>query len=316
MDAARIGRQGGSASGTMWFGGDSIRITETITPLEPSGFLFTVNAVFPHPMAINVFCASLDLPTGNGPFDVTVDGRKLDLPEKFTDRYIAGAKEAKELTVVLTGGTTLRFKGNFTLEVQDNRKFGGDRLSLRLCGTPGSGKLSESRIDLAVTVETIRSMPVDISQAVNFGFADDVADDGRGGWSDQGANNDLRSFTQRKVHLENITFNIIDPARNGGKAAIVMGRTVAKRRAAVELPSDTEARAVTLLHASAWTPSGGKPLGYLNVTFADGSLQKIPVSLADDSGNWWNPFPRKNAAVAWKHENPAAPIGLYAAPLH
>ena len=232
MDAARIGRQGGSASGTMWFGGDSIRITETITPLEPSGFLFTVNAVFPHPMAINVFCASLDLPTGNGPFDVTVDGRKLDLPEKFTDRYIAGAKEAKELTVVLTGGTTLRFKGNFTLEVQDNRKFGGDRLSLRLCGTPGSGKLSESRIDLAVTVETVRSMPVDISQAVNFGFADDVADDGRGGWSDQGENNDLRSFTQRKVHLENITFDIIDPARNGGKAAIVMGRTVAKRRAA------------------------------------------------------------------------------------
>lgn len=314
MDAARIGRQGGSASGTMWFGGDSIRITETITPLEPSGFLFTVNAVFPHPMAINVFCASLDLPTGNGPFDVTVDGRKLDLPEKFTDRYIAGAKEAKELTVVLTGGTTLRFKGNFTLEVQDNRKFGGDRLSLRLCGTPGSGKLSESRIDLAVTVETIRSMPVDISQAVNFGFADDVADDGRGGWSDQGENNDLRSFTQRKVHLENITFNIIDPARNGGKAAIVMGRTVAKRRAAVELPPDTEARAVTLLHASAWTPSGGKPLGYLNVTFADGSFQQIPVSLADDSGNWWNPFPRKNAAVAWKHENPAAPVGLYAAP--
>lgn len=56
------------------------------------------------------------------------------------------------------------------------------------------------------------------------------------------------------------------------------------------------------------------PLGYLNVTFADGSLQRIPVSLADDSGNWWNPFPRKNAAVAWKHENPAAPVGLYAAP--
>ena len=314
VDGGKIGRSGGEASGVIKLSGKEIKVTESIQPLNSNSFRYTVNAAFPEPMKIAVFCATLQLPTGVGPFNVTVDGKKLDLPEKFNDKPIKGVNAAKSLEAVLTGGVTIRVEGNFRLAVQDHRKFKNERMGLRLYGTPGSGTIDKSLIDLTVTVNSVKSTPVDISQAVNFGFADEQANDGKGGWSDQGPTNDLRSFTKRKVEVESVRFNIIDPAKNNGKAAIVMGRTVDKSPVKVELPANTRARGIALLHASAWTPAGKKPLGTINVTYADGSVEKIPVSLQDDSGNWWSPMPRSNAAVAWKHENQSASIGLYAAP--
>ncbi len=314
MDGSAIGRQGGEAAGEFILAGKSVKVTESVKPLTADSFRFTADAVFPEPTKIALFCASLQLPTGSGPFNVTVDGKKLALPEKFTDKPIAGVNSARSLEAVLPGGIAIRVEGNFRVAVQDNRKFKRETMALRLYGTPGSGTVEKSSIDLTVTVGSIISTPVDISKSANFGFADEKANDGKGGWSDQGAENDLRAFNQRKVKIENVEFDIVDPAANNGKAAIVMGRTVDKTPISVSLPRDSKARGIVLLHASAWTPSSQQPLGHLNVTFADGSVQKIPVSLQDDSGNWWSPMPRKNAAVAWKHENKSAAIGLYAAP--
>ena len=43
--------------------------------------------------------------------------------------------------------------------------------------------------------------PIDISPAANRSFADDVADDGKGGWTDQGKQQDLSQFKEKQLAL-------------------------------------------------------------------------------------------------------------------
>jgi len=64
--------------------------------------------------------------------------------------------------------------------------------------------------------------PLDLSKAANMGFADEIAGDGKGGWTDQGSLNDLREFTLRGLNkLQYVDFYIIDPEENDGKSCIV-----------------------------------------------------------------------------------------------
>ena len=66
---------------------------------------------------------------------------------------------------------------------------------------------------------------VDLSQAVNVGMEDDgMAGNGQGGWSDEGAN-DMFIFPAvplGKSAQNGYAFNIIDPAKNGGKNVIML----------------------------------------------------------------------------------------------
>ena len=58
--------------------------------------------------------------------------------------------------------------------------------------------------------------PLDLRAALNFGFADEVAGDGKGGWSDQGAENDLRQLPTGRLTCDNVSFEVVNPAANGG----------------------------------------------------------------------------------------------------
>jgi hypothetical protein len=155
--------------------------------------------------------------------------------------------------------------------------------------------------------------PLDLSRVANMGFVDPVGDDGKGGWTDQGPDNDLRSLKPGKYAFCGLDFTIIDPARNQGKSCLVLCGSLRPQfsdHAAVALAGATF-KNLYLLHGSAWTPSGVKEIGKLTVHFNDRTIQEIPVRANADVGNWWNPVSIENGLVVWTGENRQSYVGFY-----
>lgn len=166
----------------------------------------------------------------------------------------------------------------------------------------------------AFSAETPAVVPVDIRRAANMGFRDEIANDRQGGWSDQGAENDLRIMRPGKIVCEPAVFSVADPAANKGRAAIVVGATPVRQDYASSIRVDMKGeriRTVFLLHAATWLRKG-RTLGYIRATFTDGTQEEVPVVAGRDVGDWWNPFRVENGFVAWKGRNQKANVGLYA----
>jgi len=64
---------------------------------------------------------------------------------------------------------------------------------------------------------------VDLRPYCNMGFVDEVADDRKGGWSDQGPGGDMRVLPLGKQTFVGVPFDIIDPAKNENRSCIVLG---------------------------------------------------------------------------------------------
>jgi hypothetical protein len=137
---------------------------------------------------------------------------------------------------------------------------------------------------------------LDLKPIVNMDWRDEVWGDGRGGWTDQG-DNDMRQVTVGRQSLLGIPFELIDPARNGGKAVLTLG---SKKFPAGPLSAtvrmEGKARSLYFLHAAAW--SGGHMATYV-VRYADGSAVEIPIRDKEEIMNWWWPThgPKYRAAI-------------------
>jgi len=177
---------------------------------------------------------------------------------------------------------------------------------------------------------------VDLAPYANLGFHDKVADDGVGGWTDQGQN-DMRFFLinhsgkgggrddgmeveaetfPAMVTLLDRPFKIPDPRQNHGKSLI----SLRGEMHGVKLPSKVEgvkvgakADRLWMLQAAGWTPPrADMEVGRYVVHYADGSTVTIPVRFNLEVSDWWNPQPLSNAKVAWTGRNLVqSPIGFY-----
>ena len=56
-----------------------------------------------------------------------------------------------------------------------------------------------------------RFQTIDIRKAANSTYSDETANDDKGGWTDQGAANDLRMFKPGLVTKHGVPFRTIDP---------------------------------------------------------------------------------------------------------
>lgn len=151
---------------------------------------------------------------------------------------------------------------------------------------------------------------VEMRAVVNMGLQDSFAGDGRGGWTDQGGN-DMRFLPVGRQLLRGIPFDIIDPAGNGGKAALIMAGSDRP-----SFPDTAEAksinrlaRSVYFLHGAGWC---GKNLGATyTVVYADQSTVAIPIRDGIEIGNWWQPADTEACRVGWFGPNLANPnVGL------
>ena len=235
-------------------------------------------------------------------------------PEKTSDSpLLAGYDKVKTLDLPLSNGILkFNFPTPISVHLLDFRMFQLEDYALRLLFSPTEGDITDANLKLRVRYVPYQSTPVNLRRAANMGFADEKADDRRGGWTDQGPDNDLRSLKPGILNASPARFEVIDPAGNGGKSCIALGgggRDYFPRQAIVP-GAGKRFRTLFLLHALAWARNG--EIGSIVLEFVNGEKHEIPVAGGRDVGDWWNPSSCANGAVAWRgFSREGNPVGLF-----
>ncbi|MBS1368339.1 MAG: hypothetical protein HPZ91_00125 [Lentisphaeria bacterium] len=236
-----------------------------------------------------------------------LDGKKLRLPDAFISKGMLFKGRISELAVP-SRERKLLFRGDFELEVEELNS----SVRLSLLFSPARGNVKKASLELTLhDLPYAPAVPLDLRNAFNMGFADDVAEDRRGGWTDQGAGNDLRSLQPGRRNFGGVDFVIADPHGNGGKGCIVLAgpnRSYFPGEAATGVKGS--GKYLYLLHALAWAVQDGE-IGTIELSYADGSAKSIPVHAGVEAGNWHHPASLDNGQVAWTGENGDNYIGLY-----
>lgn len=168
---------------------------------------------------------------------------------------------------------------------------------------------------LAIYVSAGEDFPLDLSRNANMDFKDDVAGDGRGGWSDQGPENDLRGFDVSRKDFGGMSFQIVDPAKNNGRAVMTFDSQYARTgltEAVFELSGRHPARFLYLLHTSCWNQEpNGTPIGTVKILFEDGSSIEKQVRAGIEVADWWNAGSGPNSMVVYKKTNNSRHVGIF-----
>lgn len=130
---------------------------------------------------------------------------------------------------------------------------------------------------------------VDLSEVVNRDFVDEKADDGVGGWSDQGPSTDLRMFPTGKQTLNDIPFEVLSP-----KGCVALKSRYRPQSAdlpvRVVIPINRRADVLYFLHSGAWLASGIHHWSYV-IHRGDGTQQTIRVAGGENIRDWSAPNP-------------------------
>jgi hypothetical protein len=126
--------------------------------------------------------------------------------------------------------------------------------------------------------------PLDLRAAANRGFADRP---GAPGWTGQGTNDLSGLDPAAPVLAGGVTFALIQPAANGGRAVIGLHHQRNGFRPAATLPAEGTCDRIHLLHAAAWARAGSRA-GDVVFRYHDGGEAAIPVRVGDTIGDWWS----------------------------
>lgn len=161
-------------------------------------------------------------------------------------------------------------------------------------------------------VATERCTPLNLAAAVNMGFRDEIADDGKGGWFDQGEN-DFAAMPLGKIKAAEVPFTVIDPAANAGRAAIMLRGTM-RPGFPVEvrnIPVNAAAKQLYFLHTCGWDAKPGERVFSYFVRYGDGTEEEIPIRYGREIGGWWGGR-AEQAKIAVESSNALhTPVQLY-----
>ena len=294
-------------------GFNRFRIEETIRAKTENNFLWEVRLeARKEAVPCKMLFLGVELPL-NRKIEVKVDGKKISMPQFFQKKNVFGGKARKVEVLDPHGNFTV--SGNFYLFCAGKFVRGEtEYYQLRFLPEkkhPESVKTWHLALDFQYDFARydVKSVPVDLSGIFNRSFRDDGQVPG---WTGQGAEMDLRSLKPGKHLFQNIRIDTVNPDQNNGKSCLVLGRGLGPESAGIKIGQYPEGmKYLYLLHASAWTPAGGKPVGYIRIRYADGQTDKVTVAAGRDCGNWYSPSGSRNAQVVWKGKVPSADIGLY-----
>lgn len=154
--------------------------------------------------------------------------------------------------------------------------------------------------------------PLPLAQVANMGYVDEVAGDGKGGWSDQGPSNDLRAFVPETGIYGGVPFAVVDPAENGGRSCVMLKSSNSAFGAdRLLLPVGEVCSQIDLLSSAAWGRKN-EHIADMTVVFGDGRKQVFPLIMGKNTGGWWNPAPLlPDGELAWSGANARNMVGLY-----
>ena len=154
-----------------------------------------------------------------------------------------------------------------------------------------------------------KDFPLSLEKQANRAFADEKAGDGKGGWSDQGPENDLHLFDASRKQIGNVSFTF----PKGPNQVAVFDSPHDKtglKRITLDVPEKAKTQYLYLFHAACWVPKEGV-IGELIFTGADGKSEKVPIKIGEDIRDWYNPQNLPNGLVIWKMQTARAAKGLY-----
>lgn len=257
-------------------------------------------------------CAELPVARYRGAF-LMADGKKIVFPETFQGKsgttLFSGT--VRELIVPGELGAAV-LRGPLKILVQDSRRYGKEYFFLRIAFDGGRGRVRHSELAFELREKKYQFTSLDLRSIVNMGFADSYADDGRGGWTDQGPESDLHEISPGRQRFQGVVFDIIDPKKNQGKSCLMLAgrqRPMFPEKALCPVPRDLQANYLYLLHATAWTENN--LVGTVRVEYEDGTVSEIPVVGNRDVGNWKEPLNLPSSDVVWRVGEGRASAGLY-----
>ncbi len=157
----------------------------------------------------------------------------------------------------------------------------------------------------AKPTESAAFVKLDVAAAGNRALADETADDGAGGWTDQGAN-DLRVYRPGTEAYLGVPLTV------GEKVALLRGEPrPAFPQAAGPIPVGCRAERLYLLHTAAWSSTFRQPIAEYLVRYQDGTTLAVPVRQGVEVNDWWGAVEPLEARLAWTGDNGQATVGLY-----
>lgn len=150
----------------------------------------------------------------------------------------------------------------------------------------------------ATTTRTLNLRPF-----CNRDFVDTTAGDGKGGWTDQGAENSLQGVPWDTQNLLGVPCDLIRPDMNEYRACIVMDSKNLPTGFGVKkiecIPVDEKVKALYFFHVSAWTDDGSEVFRY-RIKYASGRELELPVICGENIADWWLSRPSKlKDFIAW-----------------
>ena len=139
----------------------------------------------------------------------------------------------------------------------------------------------------AFSVDPTRVKFLDLRDAATVPYGDKVANDGKGGWTDQGENC-LENAPWGVTDCNGVPFDFIRPDQNGERAAVVLRSTRQPwlPEAARGIRADVRAEALWFLHAGAFLEPGKEAFRYV-VRYADGTSDSLPMRGYVEFDDWW-----------------------------
>ncbi|MBL8993990.1 MAG: hypothetical protein JNM63_11665, partial [Spirochaetia bacterium] len=157
------------------------------------------------------------------------------------------------------------------------------------------------------------AVPLDLRSSANMGFADEVAGDGKGGWSDQGPDNDLRSFDPRRSDFGGVPFRIIAPEKNQGRSVMSFRGamlSVQLYEARIDLPRAAAAKNLYILHTTCFNQTKTS-VGTVTVEAEGGAKKIFDIKSGREVADWWGAGSLSNGVVVFRQPNRSTAVGLY-----
>ncbi|MFC1504682.1 glycoside hydrolase family 2 protein, partial [Spirochaetota bacterium] len=176
------------------------------------------------------------------------------------------------------------------------------------------GDIGSIEVKTDIPKINIDTVYVDISGKANRTFYDEMEDDKKGGWTDQGPKNDIREIPKGEMVLRGIPYKVIDD--KGGKNALMITwgeqRTYFPKKIS-DIQIGKKFKKLAFLHCTAWTAGHNDAnVGKYKIIYSDGSTVNIDLIVGKNINDAWNPVDLKEAKVAVTFKNEVCPnLGMY-----